>query len=464
MNNFQPHYLSRLDLDRIKRYTQLLDFYHGTHWEGTPRRRERRLTFNYAKVFIDKLTSYLMSGLSLAIDPLEEGEKAKALARETELAIQKVYQQNNLDLLDFDTEIDTAILGDGCYKVTWDQADERIRITAPDIQGIYAWWMGDDISRVWRVASRYTLSADEFETLYGTKPRGVAGSSKKTATLVELWTEQEFELWVDSELTERKPNPYGFIPFIIYPNLREPKKFWGISDLPQIIEPQRELNRAMSQLSRILELSGNPIAVLENVEESENIQIQPGAVWNIPEDARAYLLDLLQGGGVRLHIDYIDLLYRTLHDLSESPRAAFGGVERDISGVALEIDLHPLLQKVRRKRLIRTTVYKRRVEMILSLLERFAGQSFGSNRTRVVWGPVLPQDRIRLVQSEQTLVQSGIHSRRLAMDEMGIEDPELEFSRWLEERRKILEMNQQLRAQPDKGGGRVRAESESGVE
>jgi|TARA_B100001971_G_C17775761_1_gene327193 hypothetical protein len=41
----------------------------------------------------------------------------------------------------------------------------------------------------------------------------------------------------------------------------------------------------MSQLFRILELSGNPIAVLENVEESEDIAVRPGAVWNISEDA-----------------------------------------------------------------------------------------------------------------------------------------------------------------------------------
>jgi len=47
----------------------------------------------------------------------------------------------------------------------------------------------------------------------------------------------------------------------------------------------------MSQLSRILELSGNPVAVLENVEESEDIAVKPGAVWNIPEDAKAYLLE-----------------------------------------------------------------------------------------------------------------------------------------------------------------------------
>ncbi|HUV52190.1 MAG TPA: hypothetical protein VMW64_03845 [Dehalococcoidia bacterium] len=90
------------------------------------------------------------------------------------------------------------------------------------------------------------------------------------------------------------------------------------------MEPARELNRALSQLSLILELSGNPIAVLENIENSQDIAVQPGAVWEIPERAKAYLLDLLQGGGVKLHVDYIDLLYRTIHDLSESPRTAFG--------------------------------------------------------------------------------------------------------------------------------------------
>ncbi|GAI08053.1 unnamed protein product, partial [marine sediment metagenome] len=207
----------------------------------------------------------------------------------------------------------------------------------------------------------------------------------------------------------------------------------------------------------ILELSGNPIAVLENVEESENIAIRPGAVWNIPEDARAYLLDLLQGGGVSLHINYIDLLYRTLHDISESPRSAFGGTERDLSGVALELELNPLLQKVRRKRIIRSVVYKRRNEMILKLLEKYRGEDFGDNHLRVVWGPVLPQDVARQVNNEQTLVQTGIHSRRTAMDEIGIRDPEYEFKRWLEERETILRMNKELNVKSTKSGARERA-------
>jgi hypothetical protein len=229
------------------------------------------------------------------------------------------------------------------------------------------------------------------------------------------------------------------------------------------MEPQKELNRATSQLSRILELSGNPVAVLENIEESEDIAVRPGAVWNIPEDAKVYLLDLLQGGGVRLHMDYINLLYRILHDLSESPRAAFGGTERDLSGVAMEIELQPLLQKVNRKRIIRSVAYNRRNRLILKLLEKYKNEKFGNNRLRVIWSPVLPQDMTKLVSNEQILVQSGIHSRRMAMNEIGVKDPDREFNRWLEERETILRMNKEVNTRTNGSKERVR-DMESRIE
>ena len=443
--------ITRRDPDRIKGYRELLDFYQSKQWQGRERRGERRLTFNYARVFVEKITSYLMSGINFAVDPAEDSDAAREQAQKAEAALYRVYGDNGLEQLDLETEIDCAVLGDACYKVIWDAGEKKVRITAPDIQGIYAWWLGDDTSRVWRVASKYGLSAEEAELLYGVTPRG------KTATLLEMWTAQNFELYLDNALIEQKANPYGFIPFVIYPNLREPKKFWGISDLIPIMESQRELNRAMSQLSHILELSGNPIAVLENVEESEDIAIKPGAVWNIPEDAKAYLLDLLQGGGVNLHLSYIDLLYRALHDLSESPRSAFGGVDRDLSGVAMEIELQPLLQKVRRKRIIRTAAYSRRNRMILQLLEKYQGEDFGDNHVGVVWGPVMPKDMTRKVNDEQILVQTGIHSRRTAMDEIGIRDTEYEFKKWLEEREAILRMNKELNAKSARSGVRERA-------
>jgi len=449
MNEFNPSQLARIDTARLAAYTSNLNFYNGSQWEKTS--RNRQLVFNYAKVAIDKVTSYLMQGLTFACYPAENTDELKEKVVHAEQLIRDVYQANNLQQLDWETEIDAAILGDGCYKVIWDPDEKRIKVTAPDIAGIYAWWLGDDLSNVWRVASKYTLSQDEVNMLYG------VAITKKAATVTELWTAKDFELFLDNDRIESKPNPYGFIPFIIFPNLREPKQFWGTSDIPSVIQPQRELNRAVSQLSRILELSGNPIAVLENVGESEDIQVKPGAVWTIPEDAKAYLLDLLQGGGIRLHIDYIDVIYRTLHDISETPRAAYGGTERDLSGTAMQLELGSLIQKVTRKRTIRTNAYHLRAEMMLKLAQKYMNENPEGITHRVVWGPVLPQDTQRQAQNEQLLVQAGVHSRRTAMDEMGIMDPDEEFTRWLDERGRILQMNEDFRAKSTRGGARERA-------
>ena len=453
MTEFNPSQLNRTDTQRLAAYRSNLDFYQGAHWPTTS--RHRQLVFNYAKDSIDKVTSFLTQGLNFACYPVadvaSDSEAIKARARRAEQLLSKVYGENNLQQLDYETEIDAAVLGDGCYKVIWDTDEKRIRITAPDVLGIYAWWLGDDTSRVWRVASRYTLTQDEVQLLYG---RAIP---KKQATITEVWTDKTFDLFLDNDLTESKPNPYGFIPFVIFPNLREPKKFWGSSDIPSLVQPQRELNRALSQLSRILELSGNPIAVLENIASAEDIKVQPGALWTIPEDAKAYLLDLLQGGGVRLHVDYIDVLYRALHDISETPRAAWGGIEKELSGTALQIELGSLTQKVIRKRTIRINAYHQRNAMILKLAEMFMNENFEQINHRVVWGPILPQDIARQAQNEQLLVQAGVHSRRTAMDELGVQDPDEEFTRWLEERKKILEMNREFRAASTRGGARERA-------
>ena len=442
-----PQQLDRMDGERLRRYREHLDFYSGLQWPGAARRRERRLTFNYAKVVVEKTVSYLMSDVALTAEPWVAAPDAEAHARRAEVALSRIYEDNNLAQLDFDTEIDAAILGDGCYKVTWDAGAGRVRITAPDVQGLYAWWAGDDMARLWRVASRYTLSAEEAEAMYGvsTLP-GVAPGRRgalaaKQYTVTEVWTGTSFQLWIDNTLVESKPNPYGFIPFVIYPNLREPKQFWGVSDLPALVEPSRELNRALSQLSAILELSGNPIAVLENVEDSADIAVQPGAVWELPERARAYLLDLLQGGGVQLHVSYIDLLYRALHDLGETPRTSFGDNRQALSGVALEMELHPLLQKVKRKRLIRSAAYRQRAELALRILEQQTNERYPPVRLGVQWGQVLPQDHSRLVADETTLVTAGIHSRRRAADLLGVPDPDAEWARWREE--------QQNQGEPD---------------
>ena len=148
-----PEQIRRMDAGRLRRYAEHLAFYGGDQWPPMTRRTgaagaNRRLVFNYAKAIIDKTASYLTTGLHNAVDPAGDTPEAAARARDAERALAVIADDNALDQLDFDTEIDASILGDGAYKVTWDAEERRVRVTAPDVQGVFAWWQGDDVSRV----------------------------------------------------------------------------------------------------------------------------------------------------------------------------------------------------------------------------------------------------------------------------------------------------------------------------
>ena len=134
-----------------------------------------------------------------------------------------------------------------------------------------------------------------------------------------------------------------------------------------------------------------------------------------------------------MHHDYIDLIYRTLHDLGESPRTAFGSNPQGLSGVALNTELDPIAKKVGRKQLIRTAVYERRAMLILRLLHQFTGLDIEGLRAVMHWGPVLPIDRSRQVADEVALVSAGIESHRTAAAHLGADDPDAEWARVREE-------------------------------
>ena len=429
-NAIFPASLASLDDLRRRGYEGYLNFYNGDQWRTRPQQRERRLTYNYAQIIVDRGASVLLHDMTMQIDRTpgaaeeEEGKARDALAL--------VARQNGLGTLDLETEIDCAVTGDAVYKVTWDDEAKEVRVTSPDAANVWVWWKADNVAVIERVAQQYTMGRQAVEARFG---RVAAVDDTK---VTEVWTASTFEVWAGNDLVRTEANPYGFIPFVIMPNIRRPKRFWGVSDIPVIEDVTLELNREMSTLSAIMELSGNPIAVLENVTDTANIAIAPGAVWELPENAKAYLLDLFAGGAVTAHVDYVTMLYRTLHDLAETPRSVFGDSQRtSASGVAVELDMTPLLFKIRRKRLSRELAYVARAKMVLKLLVKYAELPDKDWNVAVQWGDVLPRDRTDEVRREQLRVNSGLSSWTSAMDRLGVVDSAEEFAKILKEQEQM---------------------------
>lgn len=424
---------------RIAAYGKALAFYNGQQWPARQPREESRLVLNYARVLIRKTASYVFPG-PVAFSVLPDGDDPAADPERGNMAerlLAATATELDLSRLDLALAIDAAVLGDAALKVTWDAHRNQPHVVAVDPGSLVASCAPDDPRAVDAMTHTYGLTGDQirrlFQEIMSTVPEILRLAPRQTYPVVEVWTEERWRLTIAGQQVHDVANPYGWIPYIVAPNNPRPFSFWGQSELIDLIDVCRELNRRMTVLSRILELSGAPIAVLENVDGSDGIAVGPGAKWELPEGAKAYLLDLLQGGGTDVHLAYITQLFQVLHDLAETPRTAFGDSGRDLSGAALEVEIQPLVQ-IEQVRRMWDGVFARRNAMLLDLLERFGGHDLhGLRRTVTIWPAVLPSDTDATVRNAVALVGSNIQSRRSAIVSLGSDDPDAELARMLEE-------------------------------
>lgn len=125
---------------------------------------------------------------------------------------------------------------------------------------------------------------------------------------------------------------------------------------------------------------------------------------------------------------YMDLLFRMLHDLSETPRTAFGDSGRDLSGAALEVEIQPLVQKVQRKRRQWDTALTQRADLMLRMMAHHQDMdTSGFGIPTPIWPQILPSDANAAVRNAVSRVQHGLMSRRSAMSALGEHDPDAEL-------------------------------------
>lgn len=427
---WSPELLSVEDRARLARYEETTAFFAGDQWTQRRKPGETRLTLNYARALLRKIGSYVFPAEPRFAIPVEGDQH---IANRTERLLAETIARNGLAQLDIELCVAAAVRGDAVVKVSWNAQTRQAVVAAVDPATLVVETAPDDPRRMIEAIQCYGLRGAQIGMLFA-EATTLQLDPKRQYQVIERWTDERWSVSIAGQQVRDILNPYGWIPYVVLSNQPSLTTFWGESDLADLFDVCRELNQRMSVLSRVLELSGAPIAVLENVDGSEGVRVGPGAKWELPEGSRAYLLDLLGSGGVSLHIDYIAQLFRVLHDLSETPRTAFGDSGRAISGAALEVEIQPLVQKVARKRRLWDVFYMERNRRLLDLLERYGGEEIGGlRRTVTIWPNVLPSDSELAVRSAVALVESGIQSRRSALVALGSDDPDGELDRIADE-------------------------------
>jgi Phage portal protein, SPP1 Gp6-like len=364
-----------IDSYRISNYQRYWQLYLGVQFPGTPNGRDKRIVLNFLAAAAQKMAGYVMSP---APDYVIGEAGAEASWADT-------VEANRLATLDYHAALWAAVVGDAAYRLGWDADRGRVSITSADPSQLWARTKADDKRVIEWVAQRYFLQTsynNEPGNIPDPMPLSLGGAQYNSygaanTEVIEEWTADLYRLWMAGKLEQEKPNPYGFIPYIIVPNSPKPGQYWGTSDFADLWPLALEMNLATSTFATIVEYSGAPVVVVEAA-NTDNLRVGPGQMWDLPAASKAYLLDMMNGGGTKTYLDYLNHLSTVFRELAALPSVAWGDVEAGTginarSGAALALQLNPLLQAVARRRLIWEDAFIDRCRMAWAVEARMTG-------------------------------------------------------------------------------------------
>lgn len=374
-----------LDGYRISNYQRYWQLYNGVQYPGLPNGRDKRMVVNYLAATAQKMAGYLMSPA-----PQFRFSDAGAAAQWASIAA-----ANQLDSLDYEAALWAAVVGDAAFRLGWDVERGQVSVTACDVSQLWVRTRADDKRVLEWVAQRYYIQQDAAApgNMPDPNPLQLGGqqfaASSASVEVIEEWTAGEYRLWLGGALQQQKANPFGFIPYLIVPNNRKPGQYWGTSDFADLWPVAAEINTATSTFATIIEYSGAPVVVVENVASTDNLKVGPGQLWDLPEQSKAYLLEMMSAGGAQLYVNYLERLITMFRDLSAMPPVTWGDVEhagQPHSGAALTLQLNPLVQAVARRRLLWEDAFRARCLMAFAIAARMSGTpDFADVGVEVVW-------------------------------------------------------------------------------
>lgn len=213
-----------------------------------------------------------------------------------------------------------------------------------------------DMTRLIRFKMKYRF--------WGTALEG----TRQVFSFTELWTEDSMQSFINDEMVESQDNPLGMIPFVHISNTRVPSSPWGLSDIQDITDLNRQYNETATLMSDIINYYASPTTVILGA-KANNLERGPKKVWAIPND-KARIENLSLGAEGQEVLAYMSEIKGKMHEIVGIPVNALGEPQAisNTSGVALSLQFLPLLQRFRQK----TTQYASGLAMLNELIIRTA--------------------------------------------------------------------------------------------
>lgn len=421
------------------------DFYEGDQWTYTKEEGASMDIINFCRITVENYVAFLTNEEpELDIppkDPTDDMENARVKVLED--LIKQVLDDNQFYNHWVDAALNQSMLGDAMIVGPfWDEQHKRIwfsnvkrpefvRIIWSDenymnMEGfIYHYYMGLEAALVKYGKVLEAMGIDLKAQLFNTMPADSTLRTKSQEELrvriVESFDEQVHLFAIQDNIVEYEKHNNGFVPLLYIPNKPHPWLPWGISDMEDLLDPQRAYNEQTSDMHDILKQVAFASIFGKNL-DVEEIQVGAAKIYDMGDESEVFAdprktdYPFLQGflGDVKGHVQATGGL----------PDSFTGGsVPQNVSGRALSVIMTPIQNKLRGKEMRWNLALQQLVKNIELLLEKHVS---GAKDLIQGWYKsefFFPGTLIRDTTEELNKMLQKAQSQYTTMKNIGVKDP-----------------------------------------
>lgn len=429
--------LTNEEIDKLNKNMERWNFYDGFHWEGIANTDKPQVTENYVRAFVDKFVAYEFGkGFTIKMKPEVEDIDTENDPLEF---LNMVWEYNNKQEKCVEIGQTKSITGDAWVQVSYeskklngrdnpsffDPFNEhekgKIRINVLPTNIVFPTYSNaHDKDQIEKLTVMYPMHVEQDGVIF------LKNTKVRQVIYKQVWTNTSVEIYHGDDLVSRFPNKYGVIPFRQIKNYPQQGRNEGQSDIDDIIPLNVELNLKKSDISEVIDYHSAPVTVVFGARIG---QLERGAnkVWGgLPKDAKVENLQL--DGDLSAAQNYVSELKRSMHEVGSIPETALGGdlAISNTSGIALQIALKPLLDRVQVKQVMSKEGLEYINKLILLIAEKEKLISVPSDVSRrdfffneVTFESTLPKDSLLELQEIELEMKLGLESREGAMKRQG---------------------------------------------